>query len=93
MSVSAVVAVEKYGFVVRTDAERLPFLERAEQLLDIVPRALLVYGSRSRCDAVPGSDIDLLALIDAQPRTIRDDEVSLTCYTPLQIGLRGTLMW
>jgi len=56
--------------------------------LPVVPEtvsAMVVYGSRSRGDAVEGSDLDLLALVKTQQPTISIGAVSLSFYTPAQL--------
>ncbi|MGF0115462.1 nucleotidyltransferase domain-containing protein [Promicromonospora sp. Marseille-Q5078] len=46
---------------------------------------LLIYGSRARGDHVPGSDLDLLALVQTARPTIHDGEVALSFYTEDQL--------
>jgi predicted nucleotidyltransferase len=70
----------------------------ADEVLKDVPvlspeiRGLLVYGSQARGDAVPGSDVDLLALVDqARPSTYSGD-VNVSYYTAQQLATGiGTL--
>ena len=46
---------------------------------------MVVYGSRARGDAVPGSDLDLLALVPFPSPTINIGDVSLSFYTSTQL--------
>jgi predicted nucleotidyltransferase len=48
-------------------------------------RALLVYGSRARGDAVPDSDLDLLALVDEARPSESSGAVSVSYYTREQL--------
>ena len=47
--------------------------------------AMVLYGSRSRGDAVEGSDLDLLALVPKDQPTINAGAVSLSFYTSAQM--------
>lgn len=46
---------------------------------------LLVYGSQARSDAVPESDLDLLALVSAPRPTVESGAVSISFYTREQL--------
>jgi len=53
---------------------------------------LLLYGSRARGDAVPGSDLDLLAIVEQPRPSIYSGDVSVSYYTIAQLESgRGTL--
>lgn len=53
---------------------------------------LMVYGSRARGDAVPGSDLDLLGLVYSPRASARSSDVHLSYYTPAQLSSgAGTL--
>ena len=53
---------------------------------------LLLYGSRARGDAVPDSDLDLLAIIEQPRPSILSGDVSVSYYTIAQLESgRGTL--
>lgn len=53
---------------------------------------LLVYGSRARGDAVPGSDLDVLALVTTPRPTTQSGDVSVSYYTREQLSTGiGTL--
>lgn len=55
-------------------------------------RGLLVYGSQARRDAVAGSDLDLLALVDTPRPSTHAGDVSLAYYTRDQLATGiGTL--
>lgn len=47
---------------------------------------LMVYGSRARGDAVPGSDLDLLGLVQSPRASARSNDVHLSYYTPTQLS-------
>lgn len=47
---------------------------------------LLVYGSRARGDAVPGSDLDLLGLVQSPRSSVRSNDVHLSYYTRAQLS-------
>lgn len=47
---------------------------------------LLVYGSQARGDAVPGSDVDLLALVDIQRPSDYSGSVAVSYYTRDQLA-------
>ena len=78
--------------------ESLARLAVPDELVRYVPampaglRGLLIYGSRSRGDAVIGSDLDLLAIVgQARPSTY-SGAVSVSYYTIAQLESgRGTL--
>lgn len=69
----------------------LTALDIPDSILDDMPAvpetvsAMVVYGSRSRGDAVEGSDLDLLALVPTQQPTISAGAVSLSFYTSAQL--------
>jgi len=76
----------------------LTALDIPDSILDDLPAvpetvsAMVVYGSRSRGDAVEGSDLDLLALVPTHQPTISAGAVSLSFYTPAQMDTGvGTL--
>ncbi|MGL5826787.1 MAG: nucleotidyltransferase domain-containing protein, partial [Nocardioides sp.] len=48
-------------------------------------RALMVYGSRARGDAVEGSDLDLLALVDTPQVSTYAGDVNVSYYTRRQL--------
>jgi hypothetical protein len=53
---------------------------------------LLIYGSQARGDAVPGSDLDLLATIEQSRPSAYSGDVSVSYYTIAQLESgRGTL--
>lgn len=53
---------------------------------------LLVYGSRARGDAVPSSDLDMLALVGTPRPSTQSGDVSLSYYTSKQLSTGiGTL--
>lgn len=53
---------------------------------------LLVYGSRARGDALPGSDLDVLALVTMSRPSIHSGDVNASCYTRQQLSTGiGTL--
>jgi predicted nucleotidyltransferase len=53
---------------------------------------LLVYGSRARRDAVPGSDLDLLGLVDVSRPSTHSGNVNISYYTRDQLSTGvGTL--
>jgi predicted nucleotidyltransferase len=53
---------------------------------------LLIYGSRARGDAVPGSDVDLLAMVATSRPSMSVGEVSISFYTADQLSTGvGTL--
>ncbi len=55
-------------------------------------RGLLVYGSRARRDAVAGSDLDLIALVDTSRASTYAGDVNLSYYTREQLATGiGTL--
>lgn len=55
-------------------------------------RGLLVYGSQARGDAVAGSDLDLLALVDTPRPSTYAGDVSISHYTRKQLATGvGTL--
>jgi hypothetical protein len=60
--------------------------------LPVDARAILVYGSRARGDAVEGSDLDLLVLVDTPQPSASGVDVNVSFYTleQLQTGV-GTL--
>ncbi len=47
---------------------------------------LLIYGSQARGDAVPGSDLDVLALVSAPRPSIYSGDVSVSFYTLEQLA-------
>lgn len=47
---------------------------------------LLVYGSQARGDAVPGSDLDLLALVETSHHTTYSGSVNVSHYTRKQLS-------
>lgn len=54
--------------------------------------ALLIYGSRARGDAVPGSDLDLLALVTKPRASTYSGDVNVSYYTREQLSTGiGTL--
>jgi len=70
----------------------LTALDIPNSIIDNVPAvpesasAMVLYGSRSRGDAVEGSDLDLLALVPKDQPTISVGAVSLSFYTPAQLA-------
>jgi hypothetical protein len=55
-------------------------------------RGLLIYGSQARGDAVPGSDVDLLALVENARPSINAGDVNISFYTRQQLSTGiGTL--
>jgi len=53
---------------------------------------LLVYGSQARGDAVPGSDLDLLGLVNAARPSVHSSDVNISYYTRGQLSTGvGTL--
>jgi predicted nucleotidyltransferase len=48
--------------------------------------SLMVYGSQARGDAVPGSDLDIIAIVPASRATINSGEVSVSFYTLEQLA-------
>jgi hypothetical protein len=55
-------------------------------------RGLLIYGSQARGDAIPGSDVDLLALADNARHSINAGNVNISFYTLQQLSTGiGTL--
>jgi Nucleotidyltransferase domain len=53
---------------------------------------LLVYGSQARGDAVPGSDLDVLALVTATRPSNHSGDVNVSYYTREQLSTGiGTL--
>lgn len=63
----------------------------SETLLRDVPdlkglEGLMIYGSRARGDAVDGSDLDLLGLVQSPRPSSRSGDVHLSYYTPAQLG-------
>ena len=53
---------------------------------------LLVYGSQARGDAVPGSDLDVLALVAAPRPSTQSGDVNVSYYTREQLSTGiGTL--
>ena len=55
-------------------------------------RGLLMYGSQARGDAVTGSDLDLLALVDSQRPSTYAGDVNISYYTREQLSTGiGTL--
>ena len=55
-------------------------------------KGLLVYGSQARRDAVPGSDLDLLALVEGFRPTTQAGDVNVSYYTQVQLSTGiGTL--
>lgn len=55
-------------------------------------QGLLVYGSRARGDAVTGSDLDLLAMVDTPRPTTHAGDVNISYYTYEQLSTGiGTL--
>jgi hypothetical protein len=85
--------------VIRDDVvEALLTLEVPPDILAELPslpadaRALLVYGSRARGDAVAGSDLDLLALVNTPRPSSYAGDVSVSFYTGKQLATGiGTL--
>lgn len=69
----------------------LAALNIPSSIIDDVPAmpesvsAMVLYGSRSRGDAVEGSDLDLLALVPKDQPTISSGAISLSFYTPAQM--------
>jgi len=49
-------------------------------------QALLLYGSQARGDAIPGSDVDLLALVPTSLPPASAGDVNVTYYTPSQLA-------
>lgn len=67
-------------------------LSRRVPTLPADVRAVLVYGSQARGDAVEGSDLDLLALVPTPRASLDSAGVSVSFYTPHQLGTGvGTL--
>jgi hypothetical protein len=70
----------------------LAALDLPNSILDDLPAvpesvsAVVLYGSRSRGDAVEGSDLDLLALVPKDRPTINTGAVSLSFYTSAQMA-------
>ncbi|WP_408648028.1 anti-phage Hailong system nucleotidyltransferase HalB [Thiocapsa bogorovii] len=48
-------------------------------------RALILYGSVARGEQEPGSDIDLLAIVEQRRPNIRCGDIQLACYTVSQL--------
>lgn len=60
--------------------------------LPVDAQGLLIYGSRARGDAVSGSDLDLLALVDAPRPSTYVGDVNISYYTRAQLSTGiGTL--
>jgi predicted nucleotidyltransferase len=55
-------------------------------------RKVYLYGSYARGDYNEGSDIDILALVDADNETIRKLENEVTDYVS-DIGLENDILW
>jgi predicted nucleotidyltransferase len=67
-------------------------LARCVPTMPIDSSGLLIYGSRARGDAVAGSDLDLLAVVEQQRPSIYSGDVSVSYYTIAQVKSgRGTL--
>jgi hypothetical protein len=76
--------------------ERLPngLVRRVEASLRGDSIAVALYGSQAQGAAGPGSDIDVLQLTPARPRSYSDGPVNVTAYTPsglLEMAGRGSL--
>lgn len=54
--------------------------------LPVDAQGLLIYGSRARGDAVAGSDLDLLALVDSPRPSTYAGDVNISYYTPGQLS-------
>ena len=54
---------------------------------DIGPEVegILIYGSRARGDAIPGSDLDVIALVDASKPSRHSGDVNVSYYTGEQL--------
>jgi hypothetical protein len=67
-------------------------LARCVPVMPMDLSGLLIYGSRARGDAVPGSDLDLLAVVERPRPSTYSGNVSVSYYTISQIESgRGTL--
>ena len=45
----------------------------------------MLYGSQSRRDAGPGSDVDVLAVVERNPQSLHAGDLSVVCYTRNQL--------
>ena len=67
-------------------------LARCVPAMPIDSSGLLLYGSRARGDAVAGSDLDLLVIVEQPRPSIYSGDVSVSYYTIAQLESgRGTL--
>lgn len=83
----------KFSFMEHTAlTERLISFGVPESVVKEVPKlpgtvtGLLIYGSRSRGDAVASSDLDLLALVPVQLPSVNIGAVSVSFYTVAQLA-------
>jgi predicted nucleotidyltransferase len=65
----------------RDRSDRAGLLASVEAVLGPV-RAVMLYGSEARGSASPLSDIDILALVDENPRSTFDADLAITAYLP-----------